>query len=77
VIPPGGRQEPTGLWFEEQTIECLSSALQRFEHAAGRFDPAAARRQAQRFNHRRFADELFAYLAEVLRPTTPAVRRAA
>jgi glycosyltransferase involved in cell wall biosynthesis len=77
VIPPGGPQEPTGLWFEEQTVDCLTSAVQQFERAADRFDPAAARRQAQRFNHRRFADELFAYLAQVLRPTGLAARRAA
>jgi hypothetical protein len=77
VIPPGGRQEPTGLWFEEQTVECLASAVQQFEHTADRFDPAAARCQAQRFNHRRYADELLACLAQVLRPTGLPARRAA
>jgi glycosyltransferase involved in cell wall biosynthesis len=77
VIPPGGRQEPTGLWFEEQSVECLAGAMERFEQSAGCFDPAAARRQAQGFNHRRFAAELFAYLAEVVQPTTVAARRAA
>jgi glycosyltransferase involved in cell wall biosynthesis len=67
VVPPGGRREPTGLWFAEQTRECLAEALEEFEARAGDFAPAAARRQALRFNQGRFAEELFAYLDGVLR----------
>ncbi len=77
VIPPGGRPEPTGLWFEEQTADCLAGALTRFEAGAADFSPTAARRQAQRFGPRRFAEELFGYLEAVLRPAAPQVRRAA
>jgi glycosyltransferase involved in cell wall biosynthesis len=77
VIPPGGRREPTGLWFAEQTGDCLADALANFEAHARDFAPAAARRQAQRFHQRRFADEMFAYLASVLRPTSVPARRAA
>jgi glycosyltransferase involved in cell wall biosynthesis len=77
VVPPGGRREPTGLWFKEQTIDCLADALLRFEATARDFAPAAARRQAQRFNARRFADEMFAYLDDVMRPTQAPAKRAA
>ncbi len=77
VIPPGGRQEPTGLWFEEQTADCLAAALTRFEDRVSEFDPAAARRQAVRFNQRRFADELLGYLTIVLQPERVPSRRAA
>jgi glycosyltransferase involved in cell wall biosynthesis len=77
IVTPGGRREPTGLWFEEQTAACLADALQLFERTAGGFSPAAARRQALRFNQRRFADELFGYLENLLHPTLGAVRRAA
>jgi glycosyltransferase involved in cell wall biosynthesis len=78
VVPPGGRAAPTGLWFEEQTDECLAEAVLRLERSAGDFDPAAARRQAQRFNAARFAEELLAYLAGVLgRPAAAPLRRAA
>jgi glycosyltransferase involved in cell wall biosynthesis len=69
--------EPTGLFFEEQTVECLTDALRAFEAHAGDFSPAAARRQALRFNKQRFADELFAYLDEVLRSSGQPARRAA
>jgi glycosyltransferase involved in cell wall biosynthesis len=77
VIPPGGRQEPTGLWFEEQTADGLADAVARFECRRSEFDPAAARRQALRFNQRRFADELLGYLAAVLQPARVPSRRAA
>jgi glycosyltransferase involved in cell wall biosynthesis len=71
VVPPEARDEPTGLWFEEQTVDCLADALRSFE---GReFSPAAARKQALRFDRRRFGDELVAYLYGVLgQQVTPA-----
>jgi glycosyltransferase involved in cell wall biosynthesis len=74
VVPPGirrsgGTVEPTGLWFEEQTAECLATVLEEFETRPRTFDPAAARRQAQRFGQRRFTDELFAFLDGVLQPS--------
>jgi glycosyltransferase involved in cell wall biosynthesis len=77
VVPPGGRTAPTGLWFREQTADCLAAALERFETLAGDLDSSAARRQALRFNRQRFAEELFAYLDAVLHPTAPSTRRAA
>jgi glycosyltransferase involved in cell wall biosynthesis len=77
VIPPGSRREPTGLWFEEQTADCLAASLQAFEARSGEFAPAAARRQALRFNQRRFEEELLAYLRTVLRPAGIRARRAA
>jgi glycosyltransferase involved in cell wall biosynthesis len=78
VVPRGNRREPTGVWFADQTADCLADAVTRFEVHARDFAPRAARRQAQRFNGRRFAGELFAYLDDVLRPAqVPARRRAA
>jgi glycosyltransferase involved in cell wall biosynthesis len=66
VVPPGGRKEPTGLWFEEQTPECLQAALEAFEVRAGDFRPAAARRQALHFHRKRFEEEFAALLDGVL-----------
>jgi glycosyltransferase involved in cell wall biosynthesis len=77
VVPPGGRREPTGVWFEEQTVESLADAMLRLEATLQDFAPNAARRQAQRFNGRRFAEEIFAYLEGVLRPAEVPARRAA
>ncbi len=75
IIPPGGRAEPTGVLFEEQSIEGLAEALTWFEAHAGDFDPTAARRQALHFHPRRF-DEGFTQLLATLGGAT-AVRRAA
>jgi glycosyltransferase involved in cell wall biosynthesis len=84
VIPPktlahasGSDNEATGLWFAEQTVECLIAALAEFEREQDQFNPAVARRQALRFNKRRFASELFGFLAEVLEPSAESRRRAA
>jgi glycosyltransferase involved in cell wall biosynthesis len=77
LIPPGGAREPTSLWFAEQTEDCLSEALLRFEARRADFAPGAARRQAQRFNGRRFAEEMMSYLRGVLEPAAAPARRAA
>jgi glycosyltransferase involved in cell wall biosynthesis len=78
VVPLGGRQAPTGMWFNEQTVDCLAATLEHFEKCAADFDPAKARNQALRFNQRRFAEEFWVYLESVLAQPKPAtVRRAA
>jgi glycosyltransferase involved in cell wall biosynthesis len=76
VLPPGGRREPTGVFFDEQSVEALIDALEIFESRSGDFSAAAARRQALRFNAGRFREELVAYLDGVLRSAQPE-RRAA
>ena len=67
VLPLGGTQSPTGVWFAEQSVEALVAAITQFEQQAGEFDPEAARRQALRFRQERFAEELLAFLEGVLR----------
>jgi glycosyltransferase involved in cell wall biosynthesis len=63
IVPPGGRADPTGLLFREQSADCLAEALTWFEAHAGDFAPAVARRQALRFNPRRFDEEFTQFLA--------------
>jgi glycosyltransferase involved in cell wall biosynthesis len=77
VIPLDSRREPTGVWFAEPTAECLAEAMQTFEIQAREFTPNAARKQAVHFSRRRFEEELFTYLDQVLRPEKTPVRRAA
>jgi glycosyltransferase involved in cell wall biosynthesis len=77
VVPLGGRQEPTGVWFNDQTAESLIDAIQQYETHSGDLVSAVLRRQALHFNHRHFADELFAYLDGVLDPSALPIRRAA
>ncbi|HEY3789105.1 MAG TPA: glycosyltransferase, partial [Urbifossiella sp.] len=42
----GESGDPTGVFFEEQTVDSLIAAINRFEQHADRFDPRSARRQA-------------------------------
>ena len=69
--------EPTGLWFDEQTVDSLADALTRFEIIDGDLHPAALRRQAERFNQRRFNEAIFGFVEEVLRGRTAQVKKAA
>jgi glycosyltransferase involved in cell wall biosynthesis len=77
VLPWGGHRQPTGLWFAEQTADCLAVAIETFEAHATDFDPIAARRQALRFNQRRFEDEINAYLMSAWRPVEASEQKAA
>jgi glycosyltransferase involved in cell wall biosynthesis len=73
VLPVGAAGEPTGVWFEEQSTDCLVAALEAFEAQRSDLSPVAARKQALRFDRRRFGDELLGYLHGVLgRPVVPA-----
>jgi glycosyltransferase involved in cell wall biosynthesis len=77
IIPPASRREPTGLWFEEQTVDSLVSALESFEAQSKAFIPGVARRQALRFHQRRFEEELLRFLDNVLSPSAAPVCKAA
>jgi glycosyltransferase involved in cell wall biosynthesis len=77
IVPPETGREPTGLWFDEQTADCLADALLRFERIQGSFDPAALRRQALRFSAARYREQLFDHLDAVLAGTTPSLAPAA
>jgi glycosyltransferase involved in cell wall biosynthesis len=77
VIPLHGRRDPTGLWFDDQTVDSVASAIVHFEKHAGDFSPGAARRQALPFNQRRFDDEFMTYLMGVLQPEEATARQAA
>jgi glycosyltransferase involved in cell wall biosynthesis len=66
LLPLGASNEPTGLFFEQQSVECLAQAMIEFERARSDFDPAAAQRQAQRFSRQRYLRELREVVAEVM-----------
>jgi glycosyltransferase involved in cell wall biosynthesis len=76
IVPLHGTLPPTGEWFEEQSIDCLSEAMSTFENHRSEFDPRHLRRQAVRFNVRRFEDELLGHVQEVIGQVA-SLRRAA
>jgi len=50
-----GPEPPTAVFFETQTTDALMAAMLRFEASSDRFDPAALRARAERFDRPRFA----------------------
>jgi len=77
VRPLGGMNDPTGVFFTEQSVDAVCEAIEQFERDADRFDPRSARRQAMLFRKERFEAELFAYLDDVLHGKTATERKAA
>lgn len=76
VLPLGAADEPTGVFFAEQSAEATAEAIERFERSADRFDPRAARRNAVGFRKERFESELFEFL-DAVRGARPGLRKAA
>ena len=62
----GKPSAPTGLWFDEQTVECLPEAIEVMEKKFRQFDEATLRRHALRYDGRRFAEEFFALVDRVV-----------
>jgi glycosyltransferase involved in cell wall biosynthesis len=79
VVPldAAGREEPTGLLFQEQTVDSLAEAIAQFERNVNMFDPGASRRQALRFTTFRYQQQLFEFLDNLLRPDSRPIPRAA
>ena len=53
-------QEPTGVFFKEQTVEAFSEAVLALERERGRIRPSACRARAQDFDLPRFRREILA-----------------
>jgi glycosyltransferase involved in cell wall biosynthesis len=66
VVPPGGPNPPTGLFFARQTADDLVEAVRRFESGATVFEPKALRRHAESFDRPIFKERVEGYLAAVL-----------
>ena len=66
TVVPLGQDGATGAWFEEQTVDSLVGAMERFEREVNQLDPDAARRQALKFDQRRYESDLLDYLQRVL-----------
>lgn len=61
VTPAGRDGPPTGVFFGEQTVDALCDAIERFERDGASFEPAALRRQAERFDLGVFESKLRAF----------------
>jgi glycosyltransferase involved in cell wall biosynthesis len=55
--------QPTGVFFDEQSADAVASAVETFEKNGRRITVEACRRQAERFSTSRFESELTAFVA--------------
>jgi glycosyltransferase involved in cell wall biosynthesis len=62
VVPPGGAEPPTGLFFGHQTVDALVDAIRRFESGRYRFEPKALRLRAEAFDRPLFKERIHTYL---------------
>ena len=63
MVPPGGSEPATGLFFDRQSAEDLADAIRHFESGSIRFEPKALRRRAEAFDRPLFMERIERYLA--------------
>ena len=66
VVPLDSSAAPTGVWFNEQSVDALVDGIEEFERHRADFDPAVMRRNALRFRTERFEEEMFEYVQNVV-----------
>jgi glycosyltransferase involved in cell wall biosynthesis len=66
VRPLGASSDPTGLFFDDQSVDAVIDAIGRFERESAAFDPRAAWQNAARFRKERYESELFGYVDSVV-----------
>jgi glycosyltransferase involved in cell wall biosynthesis len=71
VIPPGGAEPPTGLFFGAQTVNALVEAIRRFESGQHRFEAKVLRLRAESFDRALFKERIHAYLTARIREHAP------
>jgi glycosyltransferase involved in cell wall biosynthesis len=63
TIVPFGKPNPTGLFYDAQTVEAIRGALDRFEANEAAFTMAACRQNAERFGAARFREALTGWVS--------------
>ncbi|HHT5678570.1 TPA: glycosyltransferase family 4 protein [Raoultella planticola] len=64
TIRPYGVQDPTGLFFDEQKVDSLVSAINIFESISDSITPSSCRNNALRFSNQRFQNEMREYIED-------------
>ncbi|NMO97558.1 glycosyltransferase family 4 protein [Paenibacillus lemnae] len=68
--------EPTGVFFEEQTVDSVMAGVQRYESESRRISPANCRKNAMTFTPEFFKRSLKAFIDEKLDASTSSDHRA-
>ena len=67
TVRPLGQDKPTGVWFEEQSVDSLLGALDKFVTEEANFTPELCRQNALSFSNDRFRSELKTYMHDRMR----------
>lgn len=62
TVIPMGCNEPTGVFFSQQTSKSIIDVIQVFENNIGLFTPESCRKNAERFSQERFEREFNIYV---------------
>lgn len=69
TVIPWPKPGATGMWFAEQSVDCLAATLEEFEKNREAFDPRRLRAHALGFRVERFEAELFGFVQDVMGKT--------
>ena len=58
------KENPTGVFFEEQTVESICKTVKKFEEVKDKIKPQICRANAERFSNERFLEEIKQYMEE-------------
>lgn len=58
------KENPTGVFFEEQTVESICEAVKKFEEVKNKIKPQICMVNAERFSNERFLEEIKQYMEE-------------
>ncbi len=64
TIRPYGVEKPTGIFFDQQTVESVVDAVRRFDEINDAITPQNCRENAVRFSSERFKKEISDYVEE-------------
>ncbi|MCE9994244.1 glycosyltransferase family 4 protein [Enterobacter asburiae] len=64
TVRPAGIENPTGIFFRQQTVTSLHDAIDEFEKTQSLFTPNACRENAERFSRARFDLEFRSFVEE-------------
>ena len=67
VVGYGEKENPTGVFFEEQTVPSLINAVKRFEEVRDHILPENCRKNAEKFSVSTFRENMEQYVKEVLK----------
>ena len=67
VVGYGEEENPTGVFFEEQTVSSLINAVKRFEEVREYISPKNCRKNAEKFSVSTFRENMEQYVKEVLK----------